>query len=74
MNPPGFGRKAGLSGVYQSQMIPTFTPSISSINIPDAPNSSNIPLPGDAPDAPNLTFPDSPDIVLPDRGVGREPL
>lgn len=47
--------------------IPDFNPSVTSLNIPDAPAPTNIPAPGDAPSAPILEFPDAPDITLPDR-------
>ena len=64
---PGPAPSAGTLPDIDDVTIPTFTPSITSITIPDAPNSSNIPVPDDAPDAPIFLFPDAPDIVLPDR-------
>ena len=64
---PGPAPSVGTLPDIDDVTIPTFTPSISSITIPDPPPTTNIPVPGDAPDAPTLTFPDDITITLPDR-------
>lgn len=64
---PGPAPSVGTLPSISDVTIPTFTPSISGITIPDAPNASLIPAPGAVPTAPDFEFPDSPAITLPDR-------
>jgi len=66
-NAPEIGKLPSVGTVR----IPDFEPSITGISVPPPPISTlnTIPVPGDAPDAPDLEpfFPEKPTITLPDR-------
>jgi hypothetical protein len=64
---PGVAPTADTFPTVDDPNIPSFSPSIVGINVPAAPNPSNIALPGDGPDSPVFVYPDEVDITLPDE-------